>query len=47
MKPIVNSMRQNLDFVGSFTQHKSLKEIGFIVYNMDGIVEDMTSSKYE
>ena len=37
-------MRQNLDFVGVFTQHKSLKEVGFILYNTDGIVEDMSAS---
>jgi len=38
-------MRQNLDFVGSFTQHKSLKEIGYLIYNVDGFIEDMSSSK--
>lgn len=39
-------MRQNLDFVGTFTQHKSLKEIGFLIYDNDGFIEDMTSSIY-
>lgn len=37
-------MRQNLDFVGTFTQHKSLKEVGFLIYDNDGFIEDMTSS---
>jgi len=44
-KPIVNPMRTNLDFVGSFNQHKSLKEIGYLIYNTDGMIEEMTSSK--
>lgn len=37
-------MRQNVDFVGTFTQHKSLKEVGYLIYDTDGFVQDMTSS---
>lgn len=45
-KPLVNSMKQNIDFVGAFTQHKSLKEVGYLIYNTEGIIEDMTSSLF-
>jgi hypothetical protein len=33
-----------LEYVGAFTQHKSLKEIGYLIYDLDGIILDISAS---
>ena len=44
VQPIFNSSKQNLEYVGAFIQHKSLKEIGYLIYDIDGMIIDISAS---